>query len=301
LHDRCVSGSVKFNWDDGRCGIDQGVGRIEPENRMIVRRIISGGESGVERAALDLAIQLGIAHGGRVASGRIVDDGVLPSRYRLVEVAFSKGAASAEANLDMADGVLFISRGEMAGPAASLYRQVRDRDYPHLAIDLNANSRFQSSLLINAWLKSQKVESLFITGPRENEQPGIYRDTMECFRAAWWALMMAEPVAGHRASTDRDDLPRTLNDAVTRLMQLLPLKDRVTIANMGADEIAGLSTTLGRYIQKQFGIWEGNHHLVQSCMQSVNRSHLADEEIAALIIDHLAQELKKTHVIRVLS
>ena len=255
----------------------------------------------MERAALDLAIQLGIAHGGWVAAGRIVDDGVLPNRYRLIEVAFSKGGASAEANLDMADGVLFIARGALAGPAAGLYRQVQDRDHPHLAIDLNAHTRFQSSLLINAWLKAQKVESLFITGPRENEQPGIYRDTMECFRAAWWALMMADPVEGQGPAADRDDLPRTLEDAVARLMQLLPLKDKVTIANMGADEIAGLSTTLGRYIQKQFGIWDGNRRLVQSCMQTANRTHLADEEIAALIIDHLAQALKKTHVIRVLS
>jgi hypothetical protein len=244
---------------------------------------------------------LGIAHGGWVASGRIVDDGVLPSRYRLMEAVFSSGVGRAEANLDMADGVLFISRGALTGSSGALNRQVRDSGFAHLSVNLNASSRFQSSLLINAWLKSQKVESLFITGPRESEQPGIYRDTMECFRAAWWALMMVEPREGQGPSTTLRDLPRTLDDAVARLVQLLSLKDKVAIANMGADEIAGLRRTLGRYIQKQFGLWDGNHQLVQSCMQTANRSHLADEEIAALIIDHFAQKLKETHVIRVLS
>lgn len=282
-------------------GIIQCQETIETEKRVIVRRIISGGESGVERAALDLAIQLGISHGGWVAAGRLVDDGLLPDQYRLTEVASVEGPGSAEANLEMSDGVLLMTRGALSGPSAAVHARAQAQNQPHLLIDLDRYTRFQSSLLINAWLKSKQIEILFITGPRDKEQPSIYRDTMECFRAAWWALMMVEPVATGKPSDARDGVPRTLADAVDRLMKVLPLKDKVTIANMGADEIAGLSTTLGRYVQKQFGIWDGNRDLMQSCMQTTNRKHLGDEEIAALIIDHLAQELKKTHVLRVLS
>ena len=167
-------------------------------------------------------------------------------------------------------------------------------------IDFDRYTRFQSSLLINSWLRSKQVEVLFITGPRESEQPLIYRDTMECFRAAWWALMMVEPVVTPKPSDARDDVPRTLDEAVGRLQQVLPLKDKVTIANMSAAEIAGLGTTLGRYVQKRFGIWEGNPDLMRSCLQAAERQSLDDEEIAALIIERLARELQKTHSLRVI-
>jgi hypothetical protein len=87
---------------------------------------------------------------------------------------------------------------------------------------------------------------------------------------------------------------------VERLQRELPLKDNVTIANMRADEITGLMPTLGRYIQKHFGIWEGNPDLTQSCSMAADRRHLADEDIAALIIDHLVRELRRTHTLRLI-
>ncbi len=268
---------------------------------MIVRRIISGGQSGVERAALDLAIQLGISHGGWVAPGRLVDDGLLPSHYRLKEMALGEGSgSSATANLEMSDGVLVLGRGPLSGEATAVHARAQAQHHPHLVIDFDRYTRFQSSLLINSWLKSNQVEILFITGPREEEQPLIYRDTMECFRAVWWTLMMVEPVEVKDPSGTRDDIPRTLDEAIDRLQRELPLKDRVTIANMSADEIDGLRTTLGRYVQRHFGIWEGNPELVQSCRRAAGRPQLAEEEIAALIISRLARKLHKTHTLRVL-
>ena len=265
---------------------------------MIVRKIISGGQSGVERAALDLAVQLGISHGGWVAPGRLVDDGLLPGRYRLSELPFSGRPAGAEANLDIADGVLLISRGPLAGEAAKVQSLAQARQCPCLAIDLDRYTRFQSSLLINSWLQARRIEILFITGPREKEQPTIYRDTMECFRAAWWSLMMVEPVQTDAAPASHDALPRTLDEAVDRLQREIPLKDKVTIANMSADEIAGLRKTLGRYIQKHFGIWDGNLELTQSCGAAAGRHHLADDETATLILDRFVRELRQTHTLR---
>lgn len=267
---------------------------------MVVRRIISGGQSGVERAALDLAIQLGIAHGGWVNSGRSVDDGLLAGRYRLTELPLGQATTSSEANLEMSDGVLLISRGKLQGEAAAIHDLAQRRQHPCLLLDLDRYTRFQSSLLINAWLQKRKIETLYITGPRENEQASIYRDTLDCFRTAWWTLMMVAPVASRQDEAVGDAPPRTLDDAVTRLKQVLPLKDRVTIANMHSDEIQGLRTTLGRYIQKQFGIWDGNVELVRSCQAVAERHPLGDDDIATVIIEHLARELQKTHTLRVL-
>ncbi len=267
---------------------------------MIVRRIVSGGRSGVERAALDLAIQLGISHGGWVPPGRMVDDGRLASCYRLSETARDDGPVNDEANLKMSDGLLLLARGPLAGHAADVLALARTHQHPYLLIDLDGHTRFQSSLLINSWLKAERIEVLFITGPTANEDHRIYRDTIDCFRTAWWALMMAEPVDARQSRKSRPAPPHTLTEAVERLVQELPLKDRVTIANMSADEIPGLNTTLGRYVQKQFGLWENNRELIRSCRQAVDRPYLADDEITTLIIDRLARKLRKTHKLRVL-
>ncbi len=267
---------------------------------MIVRKIVSGGRSGVERAALDLAIQLGIAHGGWIPHGRMVDDGRLASRYRMTEAARNGGPVSDEANLEISDGLLLLTRGPLSGPATEVLAKAQAHQHPYLLIDLDRHTRFQSSLLINSWLKSEQIEVLFITGPTANEDHRIYRDTIECFRTAWWALMMAEPVPTRNSHETRPDQPCSLVEAVERLERELPLKDKVTIANMSADEILGLNATLGRYVQKQFGIWEGNGDLIRSCRQAADRPQLADDEIATLIIDRLARELRKTHKLRVL-
>ena len=267
---------------------------------MIVRKIVSGGRSGVERAALDLAIQLGIAHGGWIPHGRMVDDGRLASRYRMTEAAQNGGPGSDEANLAISDGLLLLTRGPLSGPATEVLAKAQAHHHPYLLIDLDRHTRFQSSLLINSWLKSEQIEVLFITGPTANEDHRIYLDTIECFRTAWWALMMAEPVPTRNSHETRPDQPCSLVEAVERLERELPLKDKVTIANMSADEIIGLNATLGRYVQKQFGIWEGNGDLIRSCRQAADRPQLADDEIATLIIDRLARELRKTHKLRVL-
>lgn len=54
-----------------------------------VQRIVSGGQTGVDRAALDAAIALGIEHGGWCPQGRIAEDGVIPADYQLREAARS--------------------------------------------------------------------------------------------------------------------------------------------------------------------------------------------------------------------
>ena len=49
----------------------------------MIKRIVSGGQTGVDRAALDVAIKLGIAHGGWIPRGRLTESGALPQKYHL--------------------------------------------------------------------------------------------------------------------------------------------------------------------------------------------------------------------------
>jgi Circularly permutated YpsA SLOG family len=147
-------------------------------------KIISGGQSGVDRAALDAAIGYGIAYGGWCPHGGWAEDfpeppGVLAKYPRLQETPSAEPAQRTEWNVRDADATLIIvdtgglavSRGtRLAGELAGKYRK------PLLVIDLRASDRLERTA---AWLRTL-IEAhgddlaLGIGGPRESEAPGIY-------------------------------------------------------------------------------------------------------------------------------
>ena len=79
----------------------------------MISKIISGGQTGVDRAALDAAIQLGIPHGGSIPKGRRAEDGPISERYNLKETNSDAYADRTEQNILDADGTLLISRGAL--------------------------------------------------------------------------------------------------------------------------------------------------------------------------------------------
>jgi hypothetical protein len=76
-------------------------------------KIISGGQTGVDRAALDAAIELGIPHGGHCPRGRRAEDGRIPDRYQLTETDSAQYRVRTERNVLDADATLILCRGRM--------------------------------------------------------------------------------------------------------------------------------------------------------------------------------------------
>ena len=81
----------------------------------MIKKIISGGQTGADRAALDFALKLGIPHGGWIPKGRIAEDGPLPEIYRLQEMPTDSYEARTEQNVLDSDGTLIVARGKLTG------------------------------------------------------------------------------------------------------------------------------------------------------------------------------------------
>ena len=81
----------------------------------MIEKIISGGQTGADRAALDVAIKLGITHGGWIPKGRITEEGPLPEKYQMQEMSTESYAARTEQNVIDSDGTLIICRGKPTG------------------------------------------------------------------------------------------------------------------------------------------------------------------------------------------
>ena len=139
-------------------------------------KIISGGQTGVDRAALDLARTLGLAYGGFVPKGRRTEDGPLPDDYAgMIELDSPNYAARTIRNLLEADATLILTRGAADGGTLLTLEMAQAKGRPVLVVDL-ADEESDVVPRIRAWLGAMPTGTLNIAGPRESRKPGIRAD-----------------------------------------------------------------------------------------------------------------------------
>lgn len=144
-----------------------------------IKTIVSGGQTGVDRAALDFALERGINIGGRVPKGRLAEDGPISARYpNLVETESLDPAERTRLNVRESDATLIISRGRLAGGSRLTAETARSHGRPFLHIDLEAKTINDAALYAGRWLDGITCTRLNIAGPRGSENPAIYGLTL---------------------------------------------------------------------------------------------------------------------------
>lgn len=132
-------------------------------------KIISGGQTGVDRGALDAAMALGIPHGGWCPRGRRAEDGRVPAIYALAETDSPEYAARTERNVLDADATLILCRGRPSGGTKLTLRLAQRHRKPRLVVDLHAPAPAK----VGRWLAQRRPATLNVAGPRESQAPGI--------------------------------------------------------------------------------------------------------------------------------
>ena len=145
-----------------------------------VTRIVSGGQTGVDRAALDVAQELAIPCGGHCPRGRRAEDGSIPDRYPLLETASSRYPERTALNVRCSDATLVLSRGAPSGGTALTLRLALAAGKPVLAVDLDGEGRPEE---VVAWLATHRIGALNVAGPRESDNPGIHDQAAAFLRA----------------------------------------------------------------------------------------------------------------------
>ena len=138
----------------------------------MIERIVSGGQTGVDRAALDVALSLGLPCGGWCPKGRKAEDGVLDGRYPLRETPAEDYAQRTTWNVRDSDGTLIMTFGEPTGGTAQTVDDAGRLKKPCLVIDLDRPPNFQ---VVLDWIRTHRIRTLNVAGPRESKCPGIYR------------------------------------------------------------------------------------------------------------------------------
>ncbi len=133
-------------------------------------KIVSGGQTGVDRGALDAAIDLGISHGGWCPRGRLAEDGRIPDRYELVQTDSSAYAVRTERNVIDSDATLILCRGPLSGGTELTLRLAVRHGRPNMVVDLEAPCPAEE---VRQWLAAEQTEVLNVAGPRESQNPGM--------------------------------------------------------------------------------------------------------------------------------
>jgi hypothetical protein len=133
---------------------------------VALEKIVSGGQTGVDRAALDAALATGLACGGWCPRGRWAEDGPIASRYPLVETPQATPAQRTAWNVRDTEATLVVTRGAPRGGAALAIDRARAERHP-----------------VERWLDRCAARVLNVAGPRESEAPGIYEESLPLLTA----------------------------------------------------------------------------------------------------------------------
>ena len=142
--------------------------------------IVSGGQAGVDRAALDVAMERGIPCGGWCPAGRRAEDGAIDTRYPLRETPSADPAQRTEWNVREADGtVVLITSAISLG--TELTRQIARR--LGRPVYLGRLDALPDRDAFRRWLQTHKIRTLNVAGPRDSESPGVYASACAWLRA----------------------------------------------------------------------------------------------------------------------
>lgn len=160
----------------------------------MITKIVSGGQTGVDRAALDAARQRGIPTGGWCPRGRRAEDGRIPDEYVLSETESASYSQRTERNVNDADGTLIVTAGPLSGGTALTRSLARRSGCAVLVVDLRKEDGFTA---VEQWLVANRIRVLNVAGPRESQQPGIHGQARE-----WLGMLLDHVQKSCRLKSD---------------------------------------------------------------------------------------------------
>jgi hypothetical protein len=137
-------------------------------------KIVSGGQTGADRAALDAALAAGIPCGGWCPKGRRAEDGAIPPRYPLTELNSADYPPRTRRNVIDSDGTLIVSFGPPDRGTALTLRYCQAERKPTLVIDAGTTPVETAVEQLAAFVLIHRTTTLNIAGPRASKQPKVY-------------------------------------------------------------------------------------------------------------------------------
>ena len=149
-------------------------------------RIVSGGQTGADRAALDAALDHGIEAGGWCPRGRLAEDGPIDGRYPLKETTHGRYSQRTEWNVRDSDGTLIVARKPLSGGTALTERLAASAGKPCLVVHPDETPGAVAAA--RDWIAGNRIAVLNVAGPRQSSAATSYADTRRVLDALFNVL-----------------------------------------------------------------------------------------------------------------
>lgn len=165
--------------------------------KMALEKIVSGGQTGVDRGALDAALDTGFGYGGWCPKGRIAEDGPIPAHYVMVEMSSADYEERTRKNVLDSDGTAILYNGLLEGGTRLTKEYCDDHGKPCVVVDASRVAPETAAIRIAAFIERHRIATLNVAGPRASKWPGAQayaRDTLRLVLAG-----VAAPASARKA------------------------------------------------------------------------------------------------------
>jgi hypothetical protein len=273
----------------------------------MIDKIVSGGQTWPEIAALDLAIKLGIPYTGWHPEIQVPSQDANKDKYRLHTLPSNRPRDSIAKNVEESDGTFILSHGRLQEPADYARQMTLKMRKQLLGIDLEQHTAIKAAGLLASWLDMNHIESLYVTGSTREKTSGIYHRTSHILESAFAILLAQSSLpsykgtsSGHVGVGEPGKQPATVAEALTMLSSRLSLKEKTHLASGSLDIFLQADHPLGPYIQKILNLKAGNDMLMKSCTAVAGKKALTPDEASHVIIREFWKHLQKTHRLRII-
>ena len=273
----------------------------------LLTKIVSGGQTGADRGALDFAIKFNISHGGWITKGRRTESGPLPGFYNLKEMDTRDYPARTRQNIIDSDGTVIIARGPLTGGSALTYGFAQKTGKWVCRINLLEQDIFEVAFILHDFILEQSIRVLNVAGPRAGHDPDIYYD-VKAILAAVLYLDFLETEEGSwpvdQMIDQRFDFPKSftsIQQATKALEQSLTLRGKTLIARSEAHQMAGIYFTLLEYVQLSLKLDEKNSSLFKFLSKGRSLKEYTPEDAVMELLKELKTGLSKEFQLRVVS
>lgn len=149
----------------------------------LIRKIISGGQSGADLAAIDAAMANDFPHGGWIPKGRRTEDGPLPEKYHLQEMTTTSYPKRTEQNVIDSDGTVIFIHGRLSGGSDLTRKLAEKHGKPWLHLNMREHTILEAVERLSEWCSDKQIEILNVAGRSASKDPEIYSVTYKVVSA----------------------------------------------------------------------------------------------------------------------
>lgn len=273
----------------------------------MIEKIISNGQPGVGRAALDAAMKLGIAHGGSISPGGMAEGALSSDPLDPREITAQSHPERTKNHIRESCGTLILTCGDALEQVEFIIKIATRFSKPNLHVDLKTLTAFTAATRVNDWIVDNDIKVLNVAGPGAPHNPALYQAALDLIQAVFFLNLtetnLSNPIQTQSmtgVAAGQPGSPQRIEDAVVLIQSQMSLKDRTIMANLREEELPPLQLTLGLYIKKRLDQWLLNHAFSTSCLAAAKDEGMDETNVAMLVIKKLWRSLRATHRLRVI-